>query len=364
MRLTPKVPFRSMSSTSFSQRAFDILNEASSKAKKSEESNKAWLAKENKEFMPKEFYKHPYCTTDFPMMTSPNHTTRIVLEVLGPEMVSPHYQSILEFGKWYNYFFIGVLFTIAMRDHHNHAWGYSVLNMQYGFEIWVYTYYYYFLQTQGFIFPNPWKDLWKSYNLRSMIASVYEIEENLSFELRKPSVDQMDYFRAHQEYLGTKAKIIENHMKNAKMQLKKHTYERAIFALRTTEKFEKDNLSRAMRKVLDDAMEKLQKDIEGNASKEILKEAFKSSLLGISKGKMTYEQDPLLPRLLKYIDEFKLKAESMSEKEEAELLGLTKEQKAVLAGYDQKSEESFLKALPSIKHPRILNSPKFKALSG
>lgn len=363
MRLNRSLPCRAVSSSAFSSKAFDILNEASSKASKVEEVNKSWLAKENDEHLPKEFYKHPYCTTEHPMAVNPNHTTRILLELFGPEMVSPHYQSIMEFGKWYNYFFIGVIFTIAMRDHHNHAWGYSVLNMQYGFELWIYCYFYYFLQSQGLIFPNSWKDLWKNYNIKSMIASAYEGEENLAFTLRKPSVYQMDYFRAHQEYLGTKAKIIEIHMKNSKVLLKKHTYERAVSALKATEKFERDNLTKAMRNVLEQAMERLNKDVSGPAAKEIKKEAFKSALIGIRKGKMTYEQDPLLPRLVKYIEEFQTKAEKMTEKEQAELLGLSKEQKAVLASTDQKLEESFLKALPNIKHPKILNSAKFKSLS-
>lgn len=363
IRLKPNIIARSMSSASFVDKAYELLKETEAKNAKVEEVNKAWLEKENSLNIPKQFYKHPYCTEEHPLTANPNHTARIVMELVGPEMVSPHFESIFEFGKWYNYFFVGVLFCIAMRDHNNHAFGYVMIDMQYGFEMWVYCYFYYFLQSSGVMYPSAWKDLWRSYNLSSMIDSVYELEENLAFKLRKPSVDQIDYNRAHLEFLGTKAKILESHMKNAKLQLKKHTYERALNALRATERFERDNLSHIMRKVLDDAMEKLNKDISGASAKEIRKEAFKSALIGIKKGKMTYENDPLLPRLVKYIEEFKSKAEKMNEEEQARLLGLTKEQKAVLASSDQKAEEAFVKALPNIKHPRILANPQFKSLS-
>lgn len=363
MRLNSRTMTRSMSSAGFVNNVYELLKETEAKNAKVEEVNKAWLEKENSLNIPRQFYKHPYCTEEYPLSTNPDHTMRIMMEILGPEMVSPHYQSIMEFGKWYNYFFIGVIFTLAMRDHHNHAFGYVVFNLQYGFEMWIYVYFYYFMQSTGVMFPNAWKDLWKTYNLTSMVDSVYELEENLAFKFRKPSVDQIDYHRAYQEFLGTKAKILEAHMKNAKLQLKKHTYERALTVLRATERFERDNLSNSMKKVLEEAMDRLNKDINGALAKEIRKEAFKSALIGIRKGKMTYENDPLLPRLVGYIEEFRAKAEKMSEQEQAKILGLTKEQKAVLASADSKAEENFIKALPNIKHPRILANPQFKTLS-
>ena len=362
-RLQNQVLMRQMASLNFVEKAYNLIDQAKIQSAKVEEVNKAWLAKENDLRLPKQVYKHPYCTDDAPLSVQPRHTARIAMELMGPEPVSPHYQSILEFGKWYNYFFIGLIFTIAMRSHHNHAFGYVVLNMHYGFELWIYCFYYYFVQSTGMVVPNPWKSLWKAYNIDSMLDSVYESEENLALETRKPSIAQVDYLRIHKEYLGTKAKLLELHLENSKLQLKKHTYERALNILKSTERFEKDNLSHFLKDALDKSFDRLTQDLHGDAAKEIRKQAFQSALIGIRKGKMTYEKDPLLPRLLGYIDEFRVKAENLTEKEQAELLGLSKDQKAVIVGVDKKLEESFVHALPPIKHPRIINSAKFKSLS-
>jgi hypothetical protein len=361
-RLQPHL-VRPMAGAHFVEKAYALIKEASAQRTKAEEVNKAFLARENDLRLPKELYKHPYCTTDHPLYLTPQHSLRISLELIGPEMVSPHYQSFMEYGKWYNYFFIGLIFTIAMRSNHNHAFGYVVLDMHYGFEIWVYCFFYYFMQSTGMVFPAPWKSLWQDYNLDALLDSVYEVEENLANETRKPSVAQVDYLRVHQEYLGTKAKLLELHLENSKLLLKKHTYERAMSILRATERFEKDNLTTVMRDVLDKAVARLGEDIKGAGAKEIKKQAFQDALNGIRKGKMRYENDPLLPRLLKYIEEFRAKAEKMTEAEQAQLLGLNKEQKAVIMGTDLKAEEAFVKSLPPIKHPRILANSKFKSLS-
>ncbi|OMJ69054.1 hypothetical protein SteCoe_33323 [Stentor coeruleus] len=362
-RLRSNLLIRTASSHNFVEKAYALIDDAKFQGAKAEEVNKAWLKKENDLRLPKELYKHPYCTEDHPITLHPRHTFRIVMELLGPEQVSPHFQSVLEYSKWYNYFFIGLIFTVAMRSHHNHAWGYVVLNMHYGFEMWVYCFFYYFMQSTAMVFPAPWKQLWKSYNLDSILESVFENEENLALETRKPSLAQVDYLRVHKEYLGTKAKLMEIHLENSRVLLKKHTYERALNILKATDRFEKDNMSRVLRDALDKAVQKLGQDISGSEAKDIKKLAFQSALIGIRKGKMTYENDPLLPRLLNYIEDFKTKAEKMTEKEQAELLGLSKEQKAVIALSDKKAEESFTHTLPAIKHPRILNSKKFKSLS-
>ena len=118
-----------------------------------------------------------------------------------------------------------------------------------------------------------------------------------------------------------------------------------------------------LREGIEKAVARLDKDLQGPQIKEIRKQAFLSALIGIRKGKMTSEQDPLLPRLLGDIEEFKAKAEKMTEKEQVEALGLTKEQKDVIMSADKKLEEAFIKATPAIKHPKIISSSQFKSLS-
>ena len=352
-----------MSAGKFLDKAHALIDESRLQSAKVEAVNKAWLSKENDQHLPKELYRHPYCTEDHPQTLHPRHSARIAMEFLGPEPVSPHYQNIMEFGKWYNFFFMGLIFAIAMRTNHNHAFGYVVYNMHYGYELWIYTFFYYWMKSTAMVVPNPWKGMYEDYNMDSLVESIYESEEIRAMEARKDSIAQVDYLRVHKEYIGTKAKLLEVHLENSKLALKRHTYERAIGILRATERYEKDNLSRVLREGIEQAVERLDKDLQGPALKEIRKQAFLSALIGIRKGKMTYEQDPLLPRLLGYIEEFKAKAEKMTEKQQAEALGLTKDQKDAIMSADKKVEEAFIKASPPIKHPKIVSNSQFKSIS-
>jgi hypothetical protein len=307
---------RSFSTSPFLEKTRELLNEMQQHTQKTEEVNKVWLAKQNDERLPEGgIYKHPYCTDEHPIALHGDHMFRTMLEVMGPEQVSPHFQPIEEFGKWFNYFFVFLGFTVAMRSHQNHAFGYCVLNMMFGLEIWLYGLGLYFMRCTAMSVPDPWKVLWMKYNMDSMLNSVYELEENIARQRRELPISQVDYLRVHNEYLGTKAALLDKYMKTSRLMLKKHTFERALGMLRSTERFEKDNLSRLLREMLQEAMKKVTQDLAGPKGEQIKKDAFISALTGIRKGKMTYEGDPLLPLVLEHVDSYKQEVEKWSQEE-------------------------------------------------
>jgi len=204
---------RQFSSVTFLDRTKQLLDEATQNAKKTEQVSKSWLAKENDEKMPAGgFYKHPYCTDEHPLALNSDHILRDAMRLVGPEQVSPHYDSIEEFGKYFNYFFLFGGFLVCMRSHHNHAFGFVVLDMMFGLELWVYTLSMYILRCSMIVIPNPWKMLWIKYNMEQICNSVYEIEENLASERKKPSIQQYDYLRLHKEFAGTKAQLLDKHL--------------------------------------------------------------------------------------------------------------------------------------------------------
>jgi len=355
---------RPMSSSAFLEKSRQILDEANAQSLKVETVAKEWLEKENNDRLPKDgVYKHPYCTEEYPIALHGNHLFRNLMETLGPEQVSPHFNSIEEFGKWFNYFFVFLAFTVSMRSHQNHAFGYCALNMMFGLEVWLYVLAIYMMRCTAMIAPNPWKVLWKKYNMDSMMNSVYELEENNAFEKRKEPLAQVDYWRLHNEFLGTKAELLNKYLETSRLLLKKHTYERTVSILRSTERFEGDNLNKLLKNMLEEAVNKVSEEVKGGNAADIRKQAFESAIKGIKQGKMTYEGDPLLPIVLSQIEDFKEKAQNMTAEETAKLLGLTPEQKESLKSADRKAEERFLHSLPPFKHPRILASPNFKALS-
>ena len=361
LRALSKVPMRSFASTAFVNRSFDILDEAKASAKAYEAKNQAWLDSQSTFRLPEDgIYKHPYCTKEHPLWLHSDDIVRDVMKVVGPEQVSPHFQSIEEFGKWFNYFFIGLMFTVSMRSHQNHAFGYCFLNMMFGLEVWLYTLGLYFLRATVMITPNPWKQMWEKYNMDSMMASMYEVEENLALERIKGPKEQYDYLKLHREYLGMKANLLDNHLESSRVQLKKHTYERALAILRTTDMYENSNLSGYMNEELVTAVANMKAALTGKESQAIKDGAFASALTGIKKGSMTYENDPLLPILLKEIEAMETKAKGMTDAQITKIMELNKEQKQMLMTNDASLENKFLHSAPPLKHPRVLQSPGMK----
>ena len=344
----------------FLKQATALLNERTKATVKAEIDAAAAIKKTSTEFLPKGgVYKHPYCTVEHPLMMRREDTFRIMCELMGPEMVSPHFQSVEEFGKWFNYFFIGLIFTISMRSHHNHAFGYCVLNMMFGMEIWIYVLGMYFARCTVLITPNPWKFLWIKYDMDSMLSNLYELEESRAEEKRKEPIGQIDYLRLHKEFLGMKAGMIDTYLKTQRLKLKQHLYERSLAVLRGTEKMEQDNVNKVLRDLLQKAVSKVQDNVtKGDVATQ--EKAFKSALAGISKGKMTYEGDPLLPVVQGYLEDFKAELEAAHEADFSKALGLTDEQKLTLKGQDERAEQVFLAQLPSIKHPKVLAHPLFQ----
>ena len=202
--------------------------------------------------------------------------------------------------------------------------------------------------------------MWEKYNMDSMMSSMYEIEENLAVQRMKEPKAQYDYLRLHREYLGMKSNLLNNHLETSRVALKKHTYERAMTILRTTEMYEEQNLSGYMNEQLIKAVENMKSTLKGEQGAQIKQQAFESALIGIQKGSMKYEKDPLLPILLKEITEMEERANKLTEAQITKIVELNKEQKTTLKGNDQRLEEKFVSSPPPLKHPRVLNSPGFQ----
>ena len=148
------------------------------------------IKEDTDEHLPKDgVYRHPYCNEDYPLAIEARHMIRAFLDSVGPEQVSPHYQSVEEYGKWFTYFLISVGFCVSMRDHFNHAFGYCILNMVMGAEIYLYMAFYYILRNNVMSIPNPWKILWMKYNMNSVFTNLYEDNEIKANKNKAPSIN-------------------------------------------------------------------------------------------------------------------------------------------------------------------------------
>lgn len=89
---------------------------------------------------------------------------------------------------------------------------------------------------------------------------------------------------------------------NEQLRLQKHVTDRAHNILNQTVLFEKRNQSKLLNDVIEKALRKLDDAMKDDSTREAVEnQIFQSALIGLSKGQMTYENDPLLPMILETI---------------------------------------------------------------
>lgn len=70
--------------------------------------------------------------------------------------------------------------------------------------------------------------------------------------------------------------------------------------------------------------------LNGKEAASIKQQAFDSALIGIKKGSMTYEKDPLMPILLKEIEAMEENSKAMTDEQITKIVQLDADQKKML----------------------------------
>ena len=122
--------------------------------------------------------------------------------------------------------------------------------------------------------------------------------------------EQIDYYLIHKEYIYIKKRSLCNYLENERKNLDKHFYERTLDMLKTIENMENNNIKHTISRLTEEAMGTVLKVVQSDEGKRSLHDAsFKSALVGLKSGKMTFEGDVLLPM---FLSEIKSKLEPLS----------------------------------------------------
>lgn len=276
----------------------------------------------------KKGYVHPYHSEKYPLVFSYLHYMRTLMEGVGPEQVSPHYESLSRSrrGLLFIFFYVASINTISrLGGWSNNEW---VRNMIFHHEFLICFYlgyieirhFTYFLGPKWTIFYNVYSR-YETQQLASQWADVTEEEQALHLVHTK---EQMDFVRINQEYEYVKKRSLVNYMTNEKLNLELHFHNRALNMLKQVQNFENQNLKNHLKQIALGSLEKVTSQFEEpSQKKEIQAGAFKAALEGIKSGVMRYQSDPLLPLLQQEmasrIEHFK----GLSAEEEGKLLSLT-----------------------------------------
>jgi hypothetical protein len=148
--------------------------------------------------------------------------------------------------------------------------------------------------------------------------------------------EQLEYIRIHKEYQFVKKRSLVSFLTNEKLNVEKHFHDRAVNMLQTISNFEVTNLNLKLKEITTDSLNATLEAAKTTHRDEFQRKSFESALEGLHKGLMSYNNDPILPYVLKEIKARTEEYKSLSAEDESKLLSLTTSQRKVVADMDKR----------------------------
>ena len=238
-------------------------------------------------------YVHPYHTDGSPIYTSNMYYLKNLFKAVGPEQVSPHYETLSRSRRGLIFFgaYIASINTIARFGGWEHndwlramIWHHEFLFAYYLGYIEV-RHFTYFIGPKFSVFYNVYSQ-YEYVQLSNMWADNVEMLQNTHLRHTK---EQLEYARIDKEYQFVKKRALINFLTNSKLDAEAHFHARAVNMLNQIQNFENSNLKANMKEIAVGSVEKVLAEIETPAKKADVKRAsFLSALDGIRTGTMTY----------------------------------------------------------------------------
>jgi hypothetical protein len=310
-------------------------------------------------------YVHPYHCDGSPIYMSNLYYLKNLFKAVGPEQVSPHYETLSRSRKGLLFFgaYIASINTISRFGGWEHndwlramIWHHEFLFAYYLGYIEV-RHFTYFIGPKFSVFYNVYSQ-YEYQQLANMWADTTEMVQNQHLRHTK---QQLEYNRIDKEYEFVKKRALINFLTNSKLNAEASFHARTLNMLNQIQNFENANLRANMREIAYGSVEKVLSQIESpEKAAEIKRASFLSALDGIRTGVMTYKNDLVLPMVEAEMAERLQKFKGLSAAEESKLLALTPEQKQIVAENDRKAKNEFLSQAPAISHGTVKMSDKYK----
>lgn len=310
-------------------------------------------------------YVHPYHTDGSPIFFSSQYFLKNLFSAVGPEQVSPHYETLTRSRRGLIFFglYIASINTVSRFGGWEHNDWLRAMIWHHEFLIAFYVglieirHFTYFVGPKFSVFYNVYTDYEYS-QLCNQWADQCEMVQNQHMRHTK---EQLEYNRIDGEYEFVKKRALYNFLTNSKLDAEANFHNRTVALLNSIQTFEQANLKAQMRDIAVGSVEKVLARVESpEHSAEIKRASFLSALDGIRTGMMTYKDDPILPAIESEMASRLEKFKGMTKEEETELFALSDEQRKTLAENDKRLKNEFLQAPPAISHGSIKMHDKYK----
>jgi len=311
-------------------------------------------------------YVHPYHSDGSPIYLSNAYYMRQLFQAVGPEQVSPHYESLSRSrrGLLFMFLYIGSINTISRFGGWEHNDWLRAMIWHHEFLI---AFYVGFIETRHFSFMvgpkfSVFYNVYSNYEFQQLAnqwADQVELTQNAHIRNTK---EQLEYNRIDSEYEFVKKRAVVNFIHYSKLNADAHFHKRCLSMLNQVQTFESANLKKQMKDIVDESMTTVMNHVADPAHGADLRRAsFVSALNGIRSGVMTYEGDSILPMIQSEIEQRLTRFQGLSKEEESALLALSGAQKDMVVANDRKLKNEFLGAAPAINHGTVKETAKFKS---
>lgn len=312
----------------------------------------------------KKGYTHPYHSTSNPFLfTNPSEGWKLLSDLVGPEQVSPHYESLSKSrrGLIFLFVYIGAITSIARLGGWNHNEWIRGMIFHHEYLIALYVGY---AELRHFTWlPGPkfsiFYDVFSRYEGAQLASQFNDCAEQYSIKFYQKSREQVEYWRIHNEYKYIKKRSLANFLTNERLNLEKHFHDRTVTMLNQIVSYEQMNLKNKMLSLAQDAFNATIERVESDADGSIKEQSFQAALNGIRKGEMDFTGDPVLPILQEELSKRVQDLKNMTPEEESKLLSLTADQKRSLINMDKVAKESYLSTVPHVSSQGLKSHEKF-----
>jgi hypothetical protein len=227
---------------------------------------------------------------------------KTLFEAVGPEQVSPHYESLSRSrrGLIFMFAYIGSITSISRLGGWSHnEW---IRNMIFHHEYLLAVYIGY-IEIRHFTFMLGPKftifyNVYTRYETQQLASQWADVAEERQMVHLMHTKAQMEYVRINREYDFVKKRALVNYLTSSRANLETHFHNRSSNMLTTIERYENVNLKNLLAGIGKGALEKVHASLADPAQGQQIKEqAFQAALTGIRDGIMTYKNDPILPIL-------------------------------------------------------------------
>lgn len=312
----------------------------------------------------KKGYTHPYHSKEHPLsFNSTLHGWKLLSDLVGPEQVSPHYESLSRSrrGLIFLFAYFGTITSISRLGGWDHNEWIRGLIFHHEYLIALYVGY---AELRHFTWlPGPkfsiFYDVFSKYEGMQLASQWNDTAEELSTQFFQHSKKQVDYMGIHNEYRFVKKRSMVNFLTNERLNLEKHFHDRTVSMLNQIKGFENQNLRNKLRSVTQDAFDATLKRVESDPEGEIYEKSFNAALAGIRKGRMDYAEDPVLPIMKEELSGRVESLKNMTPEEESRLLSLTSDQRSAVAQTDGAAKDAYISATPHVSSQGLKNHTKF-----